>query len=77
MDSKLTGLATVREWHDDDGWGVLESGQLPGPCWTHFSAIEMSGYHVLVPGSTVEVTAEYAEQDGYHLRAVEVRLLPH
>jgi CspA family cold shock protein len=32
--------ATVREWHDDLGWGVLDSPETPSGCWTHFSVIE-------------------------------------
>lgn len=32
--------ARVREWHAEEGWGVLYSVETPGGCWTHYSAIE-------------------------------------
>ena len=34
----------VREWHSDEGWGVIDSDQTPGGCWAHFSDVEMDGY---------------------------------
>jgi CspA family cold shock protein len=42
--------ATVREWRAEDGWGVLDSVETPGGCWTHFSVVEMVGYRELQPG---------------------------
>jgi hypothetical protein len=34
----------VREWHDDEGWGVLESTETPGGCWDGFDhrAVEVT-----------------------------------
>jgi CspA family cold shock protein len=71
---KLTGTtsATVREWRDDEGWGVLDSPDTPGGCWTHVSHIEMSGYRVLSPGQAVRLEWESPGQDGYGYRAVRV-----
>ncbi|MFG2195305.1 cold shock domain-containing protein [Streptomyces sp. NPDC048639] len=67
--------ATVREWHDEDGWGVLDCPGTPGGCWTHFAHVEMDGYRSLTPGQRVEL-AEWEgpglEQDGYEYRAVRV-----
>lgn len=67
--------ATVREWHDEEGWGVLDCAQTPGGCWAGFAAVEMDGYRVLVPGRQVTL-AEWegpgAEQDGYDYVAVRV-----
>jgi CspA family cold shock protein len=63
---------TVREWHDDDGWGVLDCAELDSPCWAHYSALEMDGYHRLTPGAEVTAVIERVEQDGYHYRAVSV-----
>ena len=30
---------TVRVWHAEEGWGVIDSAETPGGCWTHFSAV--------------------------------------
>jgi CspA family cold shock protein len=64
--------ATVREWDDEEGWGVLDSSQTPGGCWAHFSAVEMTGFQSLVAGQKVDLEWESAEQDGYQYRAVLV-----
>ena len=32
--------AQVREWHEDLGWGVLDSPDTPGGCWVHYSVID-------------------------------------
>ena len=73
---RLTGttIATVREWWAVDGWGVLDSADTPGGCWTHFSHIEMTGYRELHPGQVVELDWESPGQDGYEYRAVRVRI---
>lgn len=67
-------LGTVREWHDEDGWGVIvaQEGRL---IWAHFSAIEapMSSYRSLSPGASVELGVHEAWQDGYDFRATYVR----
>jgi cold shock CspA family protein len=44
---------TVREWHAEDGWGVIDSGAAPGGCWVHFSALAVDGYKVLDPAGSV------------------------
>lgn len=69
----------VREWHEDDGWGVIDSPAFDSPIWTHYSAIDPAspglppgGYRVLRAGDQVEVSAERAEQDGFHWRATWV-----
>jgi CspA family cold shock protein len=64
----------VREWHDEEGWGVIDFAAAPGGCWAHFSVIEMDGYRALAAGGEVEVDVEVADQDGYVYRAVAVRL---
>ncbi|MGI8701473.1 MAG: hypothetical protein ACR2JU_09765 [Nocardioidaceae bacterium] len=28
----MTSRATVRTWHDDEGWGVLDLPETPGGC---------------------------------------------
>jgi cold shock protein len=66
--------ATVRDWDDEEGWGVLDSRETPGGCWAHFSAVEMEGFRSLVAGQKVTLEWESAEQDGYQYRAVRIVL---
>lgn len=68
----MTARGTVRAWHADEGWGVLDSAATPGGCWTHFPAVLVPGYRALDTGGAVEFTFEVAAQDGYAFRAVEV-----
>ena len=76
--------ATVREWHDDLGWGVLDSPDTSGGCWTHFSNVETPSvgsvagaevyeYKSLSIGEVVELEWETPGQDGFDYRAVAVR----
>ena len=58
-------------WHPDEGWGVIDSADTPGGCWTHFSAVLVPGLRTLDAGALVEFTYEAAGQDGYPYRAVE------
>ncbi len=67
----VTSRGVVREWHADEGWGVLDSPDTPGGCWVHFSAVLVPGYRALGAGGAVDFTSEVAEQDGYAFRAVE------
>ncbi|MCF1594366.1 cold-shock protein [Streptomyces muensis] len=62
----------VLEWHSEEGWGVLVSDSLPDQVWAHFSAIQASGFRELTAGQLVTFSAEEAEQDEYHWRAVRV-----
>jgi CspA family cold shock protein len=63
---------TVREWSDDDGWGVIDSAGTLGGCWAHFSMIVSQGYRRLEPGGQVAFTYEAPGQDGFSYRAVQV-----
>jgi cold shock protein len=63
---------SVREWHPEEGWGVLDSTATPGGCWAHFSSVEAVGYVELAPGAAVTFTFEPARQDGYEYRAQQV-----
>jgi cold shock protein len=76
--------AEVREWHADLGWGVLDSPETPGGCWTHFSAIEtrrVAGghegevyeYKSLNERDVVDLDWEAPGQDGFKYRATVVR----
>ena len=33
----MSTVGTVRVWHRDEGWGVIDSPETPGGCWAHFS----------------------------------------
>ncbi|UWZ40222.1 cold shock domain-containing protein [Dactylosporangium roseum] len=56
----------------EEGWGVLDSPETPGGCWTHFSAVAMEGFRSLEPGQSVRLEWESPGQDGYAFRATHV-----
>ncbi|MEV8036266.1 cold shock domain-containing protein [Streptomyces sp. NPDC086182] len=62
----------VLVWHSEEGWGVLASDALPDRVWAHFSMIRAEGFRELIAGQPVTFSAEQAEQDDYHWRAVSV-----
>lgn len=67
--------ANVSEWHNEEGWGVLSSSDVPEDIWVHFSAVDMEGYKTLTPGERVDVEVEGPlpfDQDGYRFRAKRV-----
>lgn len=66
----MTTLGTVRFWLDAEGYGVIDSADTPGGCWTHFSALQLQGYKSLQPGSAVVLEWESAQQDGFAYRAL-------
>ncbi|MFI7545395.1 cold-shock protein [Actinoplanes sp. NPDC049599] len=68
----MTLHGTVREYHADEGWGVIDAAETPGGCWVHFSAIAEPGYRALSPGQAVSFRAAPAHQDGYAHVAVKV-----
>ncbi|WKE71646.1 cold-shock protein [Streptomyces sp. WP-1] len=69
-----TVTATVREWSDEEGWGVLDSPETPGGCFGHYSDIQGSGFRTLSPGQEVDLIWEAPgfKQDGYDYRAVSI-----
>ena len=58
-------IGQVRDWNDEEGWGVLDSAGTPGGCFVHMGSIRMEGYRTLRPGATVHFESEPARQDGY------------
>lgn len=70
MSAKPT-RGVVKAWHDDEGWGVIESPELPEgeSAWVHYSALTMDGYRSLSVGQPVSFTYEQVDQDGYRYRA--------
>jgi CspA family cold shock protein len=70
-------IARVQEWRDQEGWGVLDSEQIPDLIWAHFSSIEADGYRSLTAGELVHVEVEGPlpfDQDGYRYRAIRVAI---
>ena len=62
----------VKRYEADEGWGVIDSPEVPGGCFVHFSQIEASGYRVLQAGQHVRFTFERRGQDGCAFRAISV-----
>jgi CspA family cold shock protein len=70
-DNLVTGR--VRQWHPEEGWGVLESEVLDGLVFAHFSSIrDQSGWRGLEAGQRVSFSWEQPGQDGCEYRAVDV-----
>jgi CspA family cold shock protein len=68
----MATIGTVRSWYDAEGWGVVDSPETPGGCWTHFSHLAEAGLRALQPGQRVVFRWEAPGQDGYPFRAVQV-----
>ena len=68
----MTSRGTVRVWHADEGWGVLDAAATPGGCWTHYSVVRMRGHRHLEPGARVVFECEEPGQGGYAFSAVAV-----
>jgi cold shock protein len=71
-DRRVTTQGRVREWHDDEGWGVVDSVETPGGCWAHYSSVLVAGYRRLAAGDDVRFSFEEIDQDGFSYRTVEV-----
>lgn len=73
----VSSPGTVRLWHREDGWGVIDSPHTPGGCFAHFSNISgVVGFRELVEGESVEFDWEPSPaggQDGCAFRALTVR----
>jgi CspA family cold shock protein len=84
----VRSVGTVRVWHHEQGWGVIDSPETPGGCWAHFSHLWNDGIPAAGPGEVVRVSGGYREvfegetvdfewehpgQDGYAYRATTVR----
>ena len=67
-------VAVVREWHDDEGWGVLDSDETPGGCWAHFSSLSVAGHRHASPGQRVSITYRRSPMDGFDYVADEVTI---
>jgi CspA family cold shock protein len=65
-------IGIVREWHGEEGWGVIDIQDAPGGCWTHITHLDMEGYRGLHAGQQVELTFSDQGQDGFPYRAIRV-----
>ncbi|PPB49878.1 cold-shock protein [Arthrobacter pityocampae] len=70
----MTTRGVVRFWHDDEGWGVIDSEQTPGGCWAHFSVIDFDGFRALTAGQVVDLNWIQGDQDGYSHSASDIQL---
>lgn len=68
----MVSRGSVRVFHAEHGWGVIDGPDVPGGCWVHFSAIAVGGFRELTRGQHVSFRAEAASQDGFTYRAVKV-----
>lgn len=67
----MASIGTVRTWDDAEGWGVVDSADTPGGCWTHYSVVAVAGQLSLPPGRPVHLEWEpVVDQDGYRYRAL-------
>ncbi|MCW2087214.1 hypothetical protein ACIBM3_15625 [Rhodococcus erythropolis] len=87
ISTPASGVVTT--WNDDEGWGVIDSADTPGGCWTFYSALHPDevidaqpgdsfkiggGIHGLVVGEQVDFEWESViDQDGHKFRAIKVR----
>ncbi|MCW2526714.1 MAG: cold shock protein [Pseudonocardiales bacterium] len=62
----------VREWNNDEGFGVIDSPETPGGCGAVFPQINMEGYRTLRQGQHVRFTFIEAEQDGCPFQAQSI-----
>lgn len=64
-------IGKVKEFLDEEGWGVLTSADVPGDVWMHFSHLDVPGYRAVQVGQTVEFDWDSFPpgQDGYYYRA--------
>jgi CspA family cold shock protein len=70
-DDVVTGR--VQRWYPEEGWGVLESNDLDGSVFAHYSSIrDQSGRRGLEAGQQVTFTWEQPGQDGCEYSAVDI-----
>ena len=83
----MNSVGTVRVWHREEGWGVIDSPNTPGGCFAHFSVLwhedippsepgevvhVKSGYKELFAGETVDFDWVPSHQDGFLFSAITV-----
>jgi CspA family cold shock protein len=82
----VQSVGTVRVWHREEGWGVIDSPDTPGGCWANFPVlwaddtrhprspeIISSGFRELFDGEVVDFNWRSAkDQYGYTYAATSV-----
>ncbi|NHC47676.1 cold shock domain-containing protein [Motilibacter sp. K478] len=46
----MDSVGSVREFNGEEGWGVIDSPDVTGGCFVHYSSIEMPGSQALERG---------------------------
>ena len=74
---RMESVGTVREFNAEEGWGVIDSPDVRGGCFVHYSSIEMPDFQALEQGQRVSFSYENPGflQDGCPHRALAVRPL--
>lgn len=62
----------VRQWRADEGWGVIESDETPGGCWTHWTTVRVAGPPALTEGLRVNFTFRERATHGFDYETCEV-----
>ena len=57
----MQSIGTVREWHREQGWGVIDSPDTPGGCWVHFSHLWHEDRPKAGLGEVVEASGGFRE----------------
>lgn len=75
----MTSFGVIRKWRQAKGWGVIDSDDTPGGCWSFWTAIDLGDaahdslrIAGLEPGQPVDFDWVPATQDGYLFRATRV-----
>ncbi|MDT2007283.1 hypothetical protein FXW78_27220 [Rhodococcus opacus] len=50
----MTTTGVVRSWSPQEMWGIIDSDETPGGCWTLFHSVAVEGFPVLREGHQVE-----------------------
>ena len=75
--SPVETVGVVRSFDLEEGWGVLDSPDVPGGCFVHYSDVDEPRHGELRPGQRVRFKFEQPGflQDGYEYRAHWVRII--
>jgi CspA family cold shock protein len=57
----VQSVGTIREWHTEQGWGVIDCPDTPGGCFAHFSLLFHEDLPPLGPGEVREVSGGFRE----------------
>ena len=71
----MTSVGIVREWHEEDGWGVISCSDTPGGCWVHYSRLAIPQPRYLFAGQDVEFEWSEVCQSGFKFSADRAWLL--